>query len=152
MAQPKANVPPKGVFVPVPTFYVDATSPTDIPKPDVDTQAEHAIYLARAGITGVVLLGSTGEGLHIHPRERRAIISTVRQRLDQAGFKDFIVQAGTAAHNVEETVEQLTDAKEAGASYGQVLVPAYNAAVTWEEGLVNWYTAVADRSPLPIIM
>ncbi|KAF5008870.1 hypothetical protein FDECE_4894 [Fusarium decemcellulare] len=142
----KSTPPPRGVLVPAPTFFKKDG------ELDLETQGAHGLYLAKSGIKGVVVLGSTGEGVHVHPRERIAIIKAVRERLNAEGHKDFLVIAGTATHNIEETLEQLRDAKEAGAAYGQSLVPGYNAAVTPDAGLVNWYTAVADKSPLPIII
>lgn len=113
--------PPRGVFVPAPTFFTGQNI-------DLDTQSRHAIYLADNGIKGIVLLGSTGEGVHIHPKERKTILATVRKALDRAGHQDFLVICGTATQNVDETVDQLVDARDAGAAYGQCLAPAYNAA------------------------
>ncbi|KAM0743563.1 hypothetical protein ACQRIT_001822 [Beauveria bassiana] len=150
-----AAPPPPGIYVPIPTFFAPRSSaaynPTTPPL-DHDTQAAHAVYLARAGITGLVALGSTGEAVHIHPRDRRALLTGLRTALDAAGFPAFPLVAGTATHSVEETVEQLRDAKEAGADWGMVLVPGYNAPVTPQEGIVAWFRAVADQSPIPILV
>lgn len=150
-----AAPPPAGIYVPIPTFFARRASaaynPTT-PPIDHDTQAAHALYLARAGIRGLVVLGSTGEAVHIHPRDRKALLSGLRTALDGAGFPDYPLVAGTATNSVEETVEQLRDAKEAGAQWGMVLVPGYNAPVTPQEGIVAWFRAVADQSPVPILV
>lgn len=150
-----APPPPPGVYVPVPTFFTPRTSANyDVTTPPLDlaTQAAHSIYLAKAGIRGLVVLGTTGEAVHIHPRDRRALLAGVREALEKEGFADYPIIAGTATHSVEETVEQLVDAKEVGAQWGLCLVPGYNAPVTTQEGIVRWFTAVADRSPIPIMM
>ncbi|KAI8317097.1 hypothetical protein K4K59_011005 [Colletotrichum sp. SAR11_240] len=142
----RATPPPRGVLVPAPTFFKSGG------ELDLETQCTHAVYLAKSGIKGSVVLGSTGEGVHVHRRERIEIIRAVRERLNVEGFNDFLVIAGTCEHNIEETVQQLHDAKKAGAACGQSLVPGYNAADTTDDGLVSWYTAVADKSPIPIII
>ena len=59
---------------------------------------------------------------------------------------------GTASNSVDETVSLLTDAKEAGGNFGLVLAPGYFAPQVTQTGIINWYTAVADRSPLPILV
>lgn len=68
-----ASPPPRGILVPVPTFFTRRTAanydPVVLPL-DLEAQAGHALYLARAGIVGLVLLGSTGEAVHLRDRER----------------------------------------------------------------------------------
>lgn len=147
--------PPPGIYVPVPTFFAARSSPAydaTTPPLDHDTQAAHAVYLARAGIAGLVVLGSTGEAVHIHPRDRAALLAGLRAALDGAGFPAYPLVAGTATNSIEETVEQLRDAQAAGAQWGMVLVPGYNAPVTPQEGIVAWFRAVADQSPIPILV
>lgn len=154
MAEPKTP-PPAGIYVPAPTFFASKSAqdynPVSPPL-DIDTQVAYSIYLAKAGIRGLVLLGSTGEAVHLRIAERVRVISGVRQGLDAAGFTDYPIIAGTAAQNVDDVVEQLQEAKQAGAGWGIVLAPGYFAGCTSQEGLVRWYTAVADRSPLAILM
>lgn len=147
--------PPAGIYVPIPTFFAKRSAlayNAVTPPLDFETQGAHAVYLAKAGIKGLVVLGSTGEAVHIHPRDRAALLSRLRAALEKEGFKDYPLIAGTATHSVEETVEQLQDAKAAGAQWGMVLVPGYNAAVTPQEGIISWFQAVADQSPIPILV
>lgn len=150
-----AAPPPKGIYVPVPTFFASKKASNYdpiIPPVDIETQAAHAVYLAKAGIRGLVVLGSTGESVHLHPRDRHLVLSGIKTALEKEGFKDYPIIAGTATHSVEETVEQLKDAEKSGSQYGMVLVPGYNAVVTTQEGIIQWFQAVADRSPIPILM
>lgn len=122
------------------------------PPPDLDTQVAHAVYLARAGIRGLTLLGSTGEAVHLSNAERFAIVKSVRDGLAAAGFPNYPIIAGTASNSIDEVVQQLGEAKNAGAQWGLVLAPGYFAAATGPDGVVAWFTAVADRSPLPIMI
>ncbi|KAG9246764.1 hypothetical protein BJ878DRAFT_478003 [Calycina marina] len=151
MAQP----PPAGVYVPVPTFFVSkkTTNYDPVAAPlDLETQAAHSVYLAKSGIRGLVILGSTGEAVHLSNKERFLVISVARKALEQAGFKDYPIIAGTASQNIEEVLEQLQSAKEAGSQWGLCLVPGYFAGASTQEGIISWFTAVADKSPLPVMV
>ncbi|KAI0534977.1 hypothetical protein GGR58DRAFT_480805 [Xylaria digitata] len=148
-------VPPPGIYVPVPTFFVgkQAANYNAVATPlDIDAQIAHSLYLARAGIKGLVILGSTGEAVHLTNKERFEVLSGVRQAFEQNGFKDYPILAGTATQNIEETVEQLRSAKEAGSQWGMCLAPGYFAGTSTQEGIIRWFTAVADQSPIPILI
>lgn len=147
--------PPPGVFVPVPTLFVSKKSAsynaTAAPL-DLDTQLAHSIHLAKSGIRGLVLLGSTGEAIHLTNSERFALLSSQRKGLNDAGFKDYPIIAGTATQDIEGTLVQLKEAGEAGAQWGLVLVPGYFSGASTQEGIIHWFTAIADKSPIPILM
>ncbi|KAH8156045.1 hypothetical protein CIB48_g12202 [Xylaria polymorpha] len=150
-----AAVPPPGIYVPVPTFFVGkrAANYNEVAAPlDIDTQIAHSLYLARAGIRGLVILGSTGEAVHLTNKERFEVLSHVRQAFEKGGFKDYPILAGTATQNIEETVDQLKSAKDAGSQWGMCLAPGYFAGASTQEGIVRWFTAVADQSPIPILI
>lgn len=152
-----ANPPPTGVFVPVPTFFKtteeSSLSSTKLQASvDVETQVKHSIHLAKSGIRGLVLLGSTGEAIHLSRSERFDLISGVRKGLDQANFHDYPIIAGVLTNSVDEALEWLHDAKEAGAQWGLVLVPGYFGAAANQKNLQEWYTLVADHSPIGILM
>jgi 2-keto-3-deoxy-L-rhamnonate aldolase len=147
--------PPHGVYVPVPTFFVSRNSPrynAAAAPLDLETQAKHSLHLARCGIRGLVLLGSTGEAVALTNAERVAVISHVRQSLAKDGYPDYPLVAGTATQGIVETVQQLKEAKDAGAQWGLCLAPGYFAPQVTPEGIEAWYRAVADESPLPIMM
>jgi 2-keto-3-deoxy-L-rhamnonate aldolase len=150
-----AAPPPAGVYVPVPTFFVSrkAANYSPIAAPlDLATQAAHSIHLAKSGITGLVVLGSTGEAVHLSNKERFQVLSSIRKAYNDAGFIDYPIIAGTAAQNIEEVVDQLKSAKDAGCQWGLCLVPGYFAGASTQEGIIQWFTAVADMSPLPIMV
>ncbi|RQM05295.1 hypothetical protein DH86_00001829, partial [Scytalidium sp. 3C] len=147
--------PPAGVYVPVPTFFVGkshanynaASAPLD-----PAAQAAHAIHLAKSGIKGLIVLGSTGEAVALSDKERYDVLSSLRRDLENAGFKDYPIVAGTAAQDVPTVVAQLKAAKEAGAQWGLCLTPGYFAGATTQEGIIQWFTAVADQSPIPVMI
>ncbi|KAL0258499.1 hypothetical protein SLS55_005994 [Diplodia seriata] len=150
MAGPR--IPPDGVFVPVPTFFKPRSSPSQQAAVDVETQVAHSVHLARSGITGLVLLGSTGEAIHLSRAERRDFLGGVRKGLEAAGFPDYPIMAGVLTNSVDEVQEWLEDSRDAGAQWGLVLAPGYFGAAASQENIVEWYTVVADRSPLPVLI
>ena len=145
--------PPTGVFVPVPTFFKPQSESKSLQAAvDVETQTQHSIFLAKNGVRGLVLLGSTGEAIHMSRQERIDLVSGVRKGLTDAGSSDYPIMAGTLINSVDETLEWLEDFKKAGAQWGLVLAPGYFGAAASQEGIAEWFTVVADRSPLPILM
>lgn len=110
----------------MPTFFVsegDATYNATSPPLDLKTQTEHSLFLVKGGIKGLVILGSTGEAIFIRRQERIELIKSQRKALDDAGFKDRPIIAGTATQNIDDTLELLEDSMAAGAAYGMVLSP-----------------------------
>ncbi|KAE9982898.1 hypothetical protein EG328_010445 [Venturia inaequalis] len=150
----EAVSPPTGVFVPVPTFFHPPSPGGDSlqAKLDTDTQVRHSIHLARNGVRGLVLLGSTGEAIHLSRSERSQLISAVRKGLDDDGFLAYPIMTGVLTYSVEEALEWLDDAASAGSDWGLVLVPGYFGTAANQDNIKEWYTVVADHSPLPILV
>ena len=144
--------PPPGVYVPSPTFFHPATAAGSQPALDIATQIKHTVFLAESGVRGLVILGSTGEAIHLSRDERRDLVSSVRKGLEDAGYRDYPIMAGVLTNSIEESLEWLADYKEAGAQWGLVLAPGYFGKAASQENLRAWYQAVADKSPLPILM
>ncbi|KAL8688599.1 MAG: hypothetical protein Q9218_005532 [Villophora microphyllina] len=144
--------PPPGIYVPVPTFFSKPSSSSPVPPLDLDTQTKHTLHLAANGIKGLVLLGSTGESIAVTNDERKTLIAHIRQELDKAGHKSYPIIAGTATQGIEDTLTQLQISADAGAQWGLVLAPGFFATCITQQGIIEWYTAIANRSPLPILI
>jgi 2-keto-3-deoxy-L-rhamnonate aldolase len=119
---------------------------------DVTTQIKHSVYLAKNGIRGLVLLGSTGEAIHLSSPERKDLIAGVRRGLADAGFPEYPIIAGILTNSVDDALEQLADAKASGAQWGLVLAPGYFGPVFTQQNILEWYTLVADESPMGIMV
>lgn len=79
---------PNGISVPLTTpFKADETV-------DTEALAAQVVRLAKAGV-GIVLLGTNGEASHLSPAERFLVIQTGRKALDDNGFADRPLLAGT---------------------------------------------------------
>ncbi|KAK4653379.1 hypothetical protein QC762_507350 [Podospora pseudocomata] len=155
------RIPPKGVYVPSPTFFLPRdSSSSSSPESthgqlpvDISSQTSHSIFLARSGITGLVLLGSTGEAIHLSRTERASLVSGVRKGLDEAGYPNYPIMAGVLTNGIDETLQWLDDYASAGADWGLVLVPGYfGAAATTQEGIVEYFREVAKRSRIPVLV
>jgi hypothetical protein len=139
----------------VPTFFAkEGTASFDTVSPplDLETQSKHSLFLVKGGIRGLVILGTTGEAVHITSKERNELIKSQRKTLDDAGYKDRPIIAGTATQNIEDTLQQIAESKEAGAESVLVLSPGYFATAVNQTGIQKWFEAVADKSVLPIMI
>ncbi|KAI1293305.1 hypothetical protein F5Y03DRAFT_411265 [Xylaria venustula] len=148
--------PPPGTYVPIPTFFsTNASTSKDAAASypvDIATQTAYSVYLADAGIAGFAVFGSTGEPIHVTNSERTRILTAIRKALDAAGHTNYPLIAGVVTQQFEEAIEQLHASKQAGAQWGVCLVPGYFAIATSQQGIIDWFTAVADASPMPILI
>lgn len=74
-------------------------------------------------MTGILVQGSNGEAQHLSHDERKETIRLTRATLDENGFQNVLVIAGTGGQSTKETKKLCADAKEAGATYALVLTP-----------------------------
>ncbi|EFZ04429.1 hypothetical protein MHUMG1_07829 [Metarhizium humberi] len=138
---------PVGIYAPTMTFFDPETEDVDIP-----TIKKHAQRLIRDGLVGLVTMGSNGEAVHCTREEKLAVTKATREALDEAGFTSTPIILGATEGSVRGTVELSKLAAEAGADYTLLLPPSYYRAQTDEESIVDYFTAVADASPLPVII
>jgi len=95
-----------------------------------------------------------GEGIHLSHPERIALIKATREALDDAGFVDMPIVAGTGTGSTRETVQLCREAAEAGADYVIVITSGYFSGVLAgnKKALKAFFTEVADKSPIPVII
>ncbi|KAJ9117484.1 hypothetical protein QFC22_004334 [Naganishia vaughanmartiniae] len=139
---------PEGVLVPTLCFFKDG------PKQEVDleTVARHAVRLAKAGVVGLAVHGTTGEPLLLSREERRQVLKATRDALDQAGYQDLPIIAGCGVTSTWETIDLCQEAATLGASFAMVVAPGYYKGVMSDEVLEEFFTDVADASPIPIVL
>ncbi|OPB37350.1 L-threo-3-deoxy-hexulosonate aldolase [Trichoderma guizhouense] len=136
-----------GIYAPTMTFFDPVTEDLDIP-----TIKKHAERLAKAGLAGLVIMGSNGEAVHCTREEKIAVVKASREALDAAGFQSTPVLFGATEGSVRGTIELCKLAAGAGAEAALILPPSYYRAQTDEESIYNYFIAVADESPIPIIL
>jgi len=110
------------------------------------------VRLAKAGLVGLVTMGSNGEAVHLTPEEKVQITKATREALDEAGFKDVHVLTGCTEQSIRGTVQLCTEAAGAGAEAALVLPPSYYRAQVNDAMIFDFYTTVASQSPIPIII
>ncbi|PTB69580.1 putative 2-keto-3-deoxy-L-galactonate aldolase [Trichoderma citrinoviride] len=138
---------PCGIYAPTMTFFHPESEDIDIP-----TIKQHAQRLAKAGLAGLVVMGSNGEAVHCTRDEKIAVLSATREALDAAGFPHVPVLFGATEGSVRGTIELCKLAAAAGAAAALVLPPSYYRAQTDEESIEAYFVAVADASPIPIVL
>lgn len=136
------KLPKPGVYTPVPTFFKK-----DLKTIDYATQANHAKFLKDNGITGITLLGSTGENAHLTRLERVQIVKCIHENVP-----GFTIVTGIAQNCLEETIEEINSLYRAGSDFALVLPSSYFGPTITQEALVEWYTEVANNSPLPVLI
>ena len=110
---------------------------------------EHNIErYSRTPAAGLVILGSTGEAVMLSDDESRQILRTARE----AAAPEKILVAGVARESVAESLRLAEFAAEQ--QYDAVLArtPGYYAPQTGKLEILTYYRALADRSPLPVVI
>ncbi len=112
---------------------------------DTSTLGSYTEFLVEGGVHGLFPCGSIGEFPSLTREQRRTVVETVARA---AG--DVPVLAGCGATSVADVTALARDAAAAGASAAVVVTPYYLDVD--QAGLRGFYEAVADRSPLPVVL
>src|SRR5580704_1062660 len=132
----------EGVFAAVTTcFYPDGRPYWRKLEANVDRYS-------RTPMSGLVMLGSTGEAVMLSDEESREALRVARA----ATTPEKVLMAGVGRESVIETL-RLADFV-AGLEYDAILVrtPHYYRKQMRNREMLTYYQAVADRSPLPVVL
>lgn len=132
----------EGIYPPLPTFF-DAQEALDLA-----TYQRHIANLAGTGIAGYVVMGTNGEAVHLTTDERIQVIEAARE----AAGRDAQIIAGCGEQSTRTTLANCQGAAHAGANAALVLPPSYYKSQMDHRALVAHYCALADDSPLPIVL
>ena len=130
-------------------LLLPATTPFTI-NGDLDDEALR-LNLSRwsaTGISGLVMLGSTGERVHLDEREYRYILDTARAAVSS----DLAFIVGAGQQSTVKTTEEIRVAVEAGADAVLVITPYFYRSAITQETLLNYYSAVADSAKVPVML
>lgn len=133
----------KGVFLPL-------TTPFDPVTGDVDVVAFRANlrHWFQSPIRGVLIAGSTGESVFLDATEKHALLEAARDVMPA----DALLIVGTGAESTRHTVRASVEAADAGADAVLVKPPVYYRGAMTPEVLARHYHAVADASPVPVLV
>jgi L-threo-3-deoxy-hexylosonate aldolase len=136
-----------GIYAPTMTFFDPVTEDLDIP-----TIKKHAVRLAQAGLAGLVTMGSNGEAVHLSRAEKTLVTKATREALDEAGFTNVSVMVGCSEQSVRGTIELCKEAHAAGGDSTLLIPPSYYRYAMTNEAIYDYFIAVADGSPIPIVL
>ena len=105
----------------------------------------------KTGISGYVVLGSTGERVNLDEQEYLEVIETARMEVPRGpdGLR-FIVGAGQ--QSTRGTINEIKEAAARGADAALVITPHFYRRAISAQSLVAHYTNVADAASIPIIL
>jgi len=130
----------KGILLPT-------TTPFD-PDGQISTSAitSNIKEWSARGVIGFVVLGSTGERVHLDEREYLEVIEASR------AASDSVLIVGAGQQSTIGTIKEIKNAARAGAEAVLVITPYFYRPAITQETLVDYYTAVADEAPVPVLL
>jgi 4-hydroxy-2-oxoglutarate aldolase len=102
----------------------------------------------QTAVAGCVVLGSTGESVML---SREAADSVLAASVEVADPAKLLI-AGTGAESTSETIARTRRAAELGYAAALVKTPYYYKPVYKAETYIRHYRAVADASPIPVLL
>jgi len=100
------------------------------------------------GVIGFVVLGSTGERVHLDEREYLEAIEVARA----AVLRDSVFIVGAGQQSTVGTIREVKSAAHAGADAVLVITPYFYRSAITQETLISFYMAVADEAPVPVLL
>jgi 4-hydroxy-2-oxoglutarate aldolase len=132
----------QGVLAPIPTPF-DADEQVDLAR--LRTAVDR---WAASPLSGLVVLGSTGEAVFLDDHESDAIVAAARERWPKG--RPFLV--GTGRESTAAAIRATRRAADLGADAVLVRTPGFYKAQMTADTFVRHYTAVADASPVPVLL
>lgn len=103
----------------------------------------------RTGLSGYVVLGSTGESVYLTPEEKFQVWEIAAA----ATSTDKLLIAGTGVEGVRETVWLTNKAAELGYKLAMVRTPHYyKNLLNRADAQVTYFRSVADRTKIPLMI
>jgi 4-hydroxy-2-oxoglutarate aldolase len=102
----------------------------------------------QTSIAGYVVLGSTGESVMLSPDEADSVLAAAKE----VAASTKLLIAGTGAESTAETIARTKRAAQMGYAAALVKTPYYYKPVYKAETYIRHYRAVADVSPIPVLL
>jgi len=130
-----------GIFPPIPTPFIDSNIA-------YDELAANIEKWSKAGLKGLVAMGSNGEYIYLSAEEKRKFVEKVVEITPD----HMLVIAGTGCESTQETIELTRDCAARGVHAALVVTPHYYGGRMNEAAMHAYFTAVADQTPIPILL
>ena len=123
---------------------------TPFKEGEVDTRAiaGNIQKWVRAGVGGVVVLGSNGEAPLLDDDESDRVIAAARDALP----REYVLIAGAGRESTVGTIAAFRRAAALGADAVLVRTPSYYKARMMPDALIRHYSAVADACHSPVML
>jgi 4-hydroxy-tetrahydrodipicolinate synthase len=125
-----------------PRLFTALVTPFKGDSVDLECYQRQIHHQLEGGVTGLVVLGTTGEAPTVSSAERRALIRTAVATAPKA-----CVMVATSSNSTATSVALSREAKELGAQMALVCTPYYNCPT--QEGIFRHFEAIAEVG-LPI--
>jgi len=132
----------RGVFTPIVTSFDEGGGLAH------DKMASNLEKWNQTGLSGYIVLGSNGEWVYLNEKERAKVLRTARQAIPQ----EKLMIAGTAHESTVNTIALTEQAAKIGADAAIIVNPHYYKSQMTAPVLANYYRAVANASPIPIVI
>jgi 4-hydroxy-2-oxoglutarate aldolase len=130
-----------GLFTPVATPFLDDE------VDEVGLRRNIRKYMA-TGLTGIVALGSNGEAVQLDEEEADRVVAIARDEVPPG--RPLI--AGTGRESTRAAIAATKRAAATGVDAVLVRTPSFFKPLMTAEVFVRHYTAVADASPVPVLL
>ena len=100
------------------------------------------------GMDGVLVAGSSGESALLDDNDRRQLLTWARGRVPSGKW----LLAGIGSESTRQTISRAQDAKGIGADAALIVSPHYFLKRMTQAALMSHFRAVADASPLPVML
>jgi 4-hydroxy-2-oxoglutarate aldolase len=132
-----------GILAPVTTPFEAATGEIALDRATANTTR-----LLAEGLDGIVASGSTGEAALLEAEEQRRLVAALRPVVP----RDRWLVVGTGAESTRGAIALTRAAAAEGADAVLVRPPGYFSAAYSLNSLVAYFRAVADASPVPVLV
>src|SRR5438128_6221328 len=102
----------------------------------------------KAGLEGYLVVGSTGESVYLEHSEKLKLIEASRKKIPSS----MTLLAGTGVESTQATITLTKEAADRGVDAVLVKNPFYFKSQMTFDVYMAHYTAVADASPVPVIV
>ena len=130
-----------GIFPPIPTPFINGNIAYDELSSNIEKWSQ-------TGLKGLVAMGSNGEYVYLSAAEKRKFV----EKVVEVTPDHMHVIAGTGCESTQETIELTCDCAAMGAHAALVVTPHYYGGKMNDTAMYEYFTAVADQSPIPILL
>ena len=131
-----------GIYPPLPTSFDSSENLA------LDKMRENIRKLSEYKLSGFLVLGSNGEMVNLTENEKLEVYEMARNAIPS----NKLMIAGTGGQSTRETIALTKSAASAGADAVLVLNPSYYKSLMSLTSLASHYFAVAEASPVPVII